>query len=368
MLWSNSTVGAFADDAVSNTAVPRSPHTSRWRLPRLESETAEETRDVALWDLPSSFGSVSDAALLHRIHAGESSVTVLVLDIATASTVARDALARIRARRLYEAVSLTKKPVIVAVARCDRADRWPSEDELAAVAKAVGTERVVAVSAKTQQGIAELKRAILEAIDWQAAPCAASEDVFMLIRAFVGLERDRDKHLTHLQDLHEGFLRSNDFLGQKRPSKTEFATAITLLERLGEVDTFESQHLVLLQPAFFHAYAAAMIAGARMDPTGMGRLPMKEARSGYGQQISIPAITRIEDRKEERRILSVTIDELLTKSVAQEVSTNNNSYLVFPRSVDRTWQEDALLSDGSRPVDMRGRLTRCSRLDRAIPR
>jgi WD40 repeat protein len=48
-----STVSALTDEASSTNSLPHSLHTGLLRLPRLLSPTSEETRDLALWDLPS---------------------------------------------------------------------------------------------------------------------------------------------------------------------------------------------------------------------------------------------------------------------------------------------------------------------------
>jgi hypothetical protein len=102
---------------------------------------------------------------------------------------------------------------------------------------------------------------------------------------------------------------------------------------------------VLLRPEFFHTYASGMIAGARRDPKGAGRLPLTEAEAGHGSQLRIPEMVRIRDRRCERRVLTATIDELVSKGTAQKVNTHEGSYLVFPRSLARIWKGAPRISE-----------------------
>jgi len=78
-----------------------------------------------------------------------------------------------------------------------------------------------------------------------------------------------------------------------------------------------------------------MIVGAERDEAGMRRLPLEQAQSGRGKQIHIDESERIADVRQELRLLGLTVDELVGDGVAQVVSTDGISHLVFPPNLLR---------------------------------
>jgi WD40 repeat protein len=291
----------------------------------------EELHEVALWDLPTRV----DHALVHRIHAGYGAVALMVLAAipGTRPTAAENIQKWHHTLRRWNTVSRDpRQSSLVVVTRADEFDRPPSAADAAALALALDVDRVIMTSARTDLGIAELRQVLIAAIDWSTATGFPSIEVLDQIRVFGQHQREQGQFLTSTRELHQAFLREYPFARKFVTSEDVFRRGIQLLEVLGSLELFERRDEILLDPAYYHTYASAMIAGAERDEKGMGRLPLIQAETLRGKQIRLGEAERLRDDKQEARLLHLTIAELVASGVAQIVSTDGVSYLVFPIS------------------------------------
>jgi WD40 repeat protein len=297
------------------------------------ADGADEIREVALWDLPTSV----DHALVHRVHAGDGAVALMVL--------CPEPGTRARARKNLDRWSHTLRRwntisrgqpqrSIVVVTKCDQLDD-PDPDDAEAIAQALNVEKVVMTSAKTGVGIDALRQEIINSVNWPSATAFPSHDVLDLIVTFINDLRVEKRYLTTTRDLYDSFVRLHPYVKQHVPGEDVFRRGVQLLEVLGFVELFDKRDEVVLEPRYYHTYASAMIAGAERDEMGMGRLPLRQAEMGRGEQMLVEEAERLADSKQEERLLALTIHELVLCGVAQKVSTDGVSHLVFPISLTR---------------------------------
>ena len=292
----------------------------------------EETREIALWDLPTRV----DHALVHRVHAGDGAVALMVLSPVpgTHPTAAKNLAKWVHTLRRWHTISRGQRhPCIVVIAKADEFDRECSPADAETIAQHLKVDKVMIVSAKRRSGIAALRDDIVKAIDWAAATAFPSRDVLDEIVDFVRHLRAKQRYLSSTRELYELFVHLHPHVTGQVSSEAVFRQGIQLLEVLGLVELFKTRDEVVLDSRYYHAYASAMITRAESDEAGMGRLPLLQAESGKG--LPLEEAERLDDRSQEERLLALTINELVVCGVAQKVAADGVSHLVFPISLTR---------------------------------
>ena len=124
----------------------------------------------------------------------------------------------------------------------------------------------VETSAKKNLGCEELKRAILEAIDWDEIPCRTTEVLFKRLKEEIIRLKDDGRVLMRFNELRETLQMrlSGEF---DRFSDEELRAVLTLLAGPGVVWELAFGSWVLLQPERINAYAQAVIRTLQTDDT-----------------------------------------------------------------------------------------------------
>jgi WD40 repeat protein len=306
-----------------------------------------ENREVALWDLPSAVRAGPDYGLVRCIHTGNELAKIVVLDVAPGSLAGEnlDAWKNVL-KRLLHCNCASGTAAIVVATKCDRLRRQPARSETADLVAKLGVDKLIFVSAREHSGIEEVRDALLAAVDWKRAESFDSIEVFSSILAFSIREREAGRHLAAVRDLWKEFCNAHQFLGSSLPSETAFKNAVRVLRTLGEVETLDDDHDVVLTPAHFHRYALAIIEAAAKDTSGLARLARAEIEPQGGPHFQIPEALRLKPTQLERRLLHATVDELARRGVAGTVSTDEGSYLFLH-------QTDGIVWDHPPPPDQR---------------
>jgi hypothetical protein len=192
-----------------------------------------------------------------------------------------------------------------------------------------------------RDGIPALYEAIVSSVVWETSKSFPSLDILELMIKSVDDFRANGRYLTSLRELYDEFKRAHPYALHQVSEEGVFRDGIQLLEVLGHLELFDERDEIVLDPRFYHGYASAMISGAARDTQGMGRLPLHDAETGSGKQMTLSRAERIADWKQDRRLLALTINELISGGVAQRVSAADSGiHLVFPSTLTR-------LPDGS---------------------
>lgn len=299
------------------------------------SDGNEESREIFFWDLPSD----SSHALMQRIHAGDGNVALIVLrrSHGTLATDNENIVKWKHALRHLRAASkgLGIATLLTVITHCDEPNGMSSDSDIQIIQNALEVERVFFVSAKTNQGIFQLRSAIEEAIDWHNTTLFSSVEIFKQLLETASNFRKKRRYIVSISELYDALLHSCPVIEESIPNHNDdqFIHGIRLMEAQGGVYFFDHSDEVLLEPEYYRTYAAAMILGAWDDESGMGRLPLKEARSGYGKQMQIAEEKRIGDQNQQARLLELTIKEFQEQKIAQEVCAHGVSYLVFQNTL-----------------------------------
>lgn len=290
---------------------------------------ATEIREVLLWD---DAGGQPGYRLLAQISLAQVDVAVIVFDPQLAG------VESIRAwiRSLYQARRARSAPgqlsILLVSSRVDRSQPLSPARvrELASEFNLVGW---FSTSARTGQGIAELRNAIRKAIDWSSLPTTTSTELLHRIRAFLLREKESGRQVSTVDQLFRAFRADvpNAELGREA-LRAEFDTAILLLNSSGLITSLSFAGLVLLKPELLDRYAAGILAAACEGTEGLGTVSVADILAG---RLPVPVELRVQDRELEQMLLVATMEELLRQEVAIHEGSGETAYLIFPTEVRR---------------------------------
>lgn len=290
-----------------------------------------ETRETLLWDLAGQPGY----RLIHQLHLDEVAVALVVFDARSET----DPFAGVRhwdralrqAQRIQGDSALLLKKILVA-ARTDRGGISVSRERIETLVREWGFDEYFETSAKEGWNIAELDKAICEAIVWEALPKVSSPELFQNIKAFLIAEKEARRLLSTVDDLYRAFLKSAKTPVDTDERRAQFETCIGRVEARGLIRRLSFGNLILLQPELLDAYASAMINTAKEEPDGLGSIVEENAREG---RFRIPTDERIKDKEREKLLLIATVEELLRREIALREPADDGPHLIFPSQFTR---------------------------------
>ena len=273
------------------------------------------------------------------------------------------------ARALLHANATTDTPPTFLVgARTDRGVVGVSDERLAEVVAEFGFQRYMTTSAKEGWGVAELRAAVLAAIDWTRMPVVTSSALFAAAKNFVLGQKAAGTLLTPLTSLLAAFLGApvsgpaaeaspdaktgRDLLATETVANTQdarlrsvFEGCVARLESAGLVKRLAFGDLVLLQPELIDVYAGAIVNAARDEPDGLGS--MLESRV-LNVDFRLPEHERVADRQQEKLLIIATLEELTRYEIVLREETEEGVQLVFPAAFRRD------LPDAAEPPEANG--------------
>jgi GTPase SAR1 family protein len=330
-----------------------------WKMPVPELNQGQDAqREVLLWDLAGQPGY----RVVHQLHLGGGAVALILFD--SRSDTAPLAGIGYWARALQHAQAAGEPlPTFLVGARTDRGAAGVSDERIAGVAEEFGFRGYLATSAREGWGVAELRAAILGAIDWDRMPVVTSSALFAAAKSFVLDQKVAGTLLTPLTSLLAAFLTApvtgpaakaapdakigRDLLdsepgGDQGRLRGVFEGCVARLESAGLVKRMAFGDLVLLQPELIDVYAGAIVNAARDEPDGLGS--MLESRV-LDVGFRFPAKERIADGQQERLLVIATLEELTRHEIVLREDTEDGVQLVFPAAFRRDLPEAAEPAD-----------------------
>jgi GTPase SAR1 family protein len=318
------------------------------RLP-LPAGPGSEQREVLLWDLAGQPGY----RIVHQLHLGGAAAAVVVFDSRSETT----PLAGIGhwARALRHAAGVESSgdalTTFLVSGRSDRGVVSVSDERVQEIVREFGFSRYLSTSAREGWGVDELRRLLLEAIDWSRIPVVTSSLLFAAAKSFVVEQKAAGVLLSPLPSLQSSFLGA-PVTGPAAAAMVEpgvgadllevgdgaeelrevFAGCVARLESAGLVKRLAFGDLVLLQPELLDVYASAIVNAARQEPDGLGS--MLESRV-LGVDFPMPSDERVEDRQQERLLVIATVEELVRHEIILREGTEEGVQLVFPSAFRR---------------------------------
>lgn len=294
-----------------------------------------ELREVLLWDLAGQPGY----RLIHQLHLHEVAVAVLVCDAKSET----DPLAGVRYwdRALEQAMRLQGKDAvplqkILVAARVDRGGLAVSRKRIDEWLQEFSYKSFVETSARSNQGIPELKGAILDSIDWDRLPKVSSPGFFQSMKDYLVEQTGHGRLLSTREELYNGFLIKNKAFEQSPALEQQFDACIRLVEARGIVRRLSFGGFILLRPEVLDAYASALIHAARDEPDGLGSILETEAQTG---RFKLAEDDRVADKRQEELLLLATIEDLFRHELVLKEPTDHGQLLVFPSQFTRDYPD-----------------------------
>jgi GTPase SAR1 family protein len=282
----------------------------------------KETHETLLWDLAGQPGY----RLIHQLHLNDVAVALIVFDARSETDpfvgVQYWDRALRQAQRTEGSSALPLKKFLVS-ARADRGGIGVSSERIEALRQEMRFDGYFQTSAKEGWQIAELKKAIQKAIDWEVLPKVSSTELFQRIKAFLVKQKEAGRLLSTTNDLYSTFLASQDVPTETKELRLQFETCIGRVESVGLIKRFSFGKLVLLQPELLDAYASALVNAVKDEPEGLGSITEERVRKA---DFRIPEDERIKDREQEKLLLIAMVEDLLS----YELALREEPFLIFP--------------------------------------
>lgn len=294
----------------------------------------QEEREVLLWDLAGQPGY----RVIHQLHLDETSVALVVFDGRSETDPFGGVQYWVRALRqasaLQGATALPLGKILVA-ARSDRGGIGVSRERINEVAAGMGFGAYFETSARTGHNISALKERILSMIEWDALPKVSSTVLFQSIKGFLLEEAQRGRILSTANDLFQQMYISHTsrFKAMKPYTlRSQFETAIGLLEASNLIKRLSFGHLILMRPEILDFYASALVNAVRDEPDGLGSIKESEVRSC---NFFIPDEDRLKDASQERLLVLAMLEDLLRRELVLREETSSGTFLIFPSQSSR---------------------------------
>jgi hypothetical protein len=295
-----------------------------------EEWNTTEVREVFLWDLAGQPGY----RLIHQLHLDDVTVAMIVID----SRHDLDPFAGVRhwVRALRQAERSrgdVRTPIskILVAARTDRGGLSVSPERIRSLVDELDLDGYMETSAKTGRGIMELRIRILKSVNWDTLPRITSSVEFEQIRRFIVGEKKAGLIISSVSGLLESFAQTRTALLSQEFRNT-FSVCLGLMESQGMVHRFSFGGMLLTQPEYLDAYAAAVIEMAKAEPDGLGSVSESKV---VAAELQLASDDRLPSGQEEKLLCIATVEELLRRELVLREVAEDGVYLVFPSQLTR---------------------------------
>lgn len=276
------------------------------------------TREVFLWDLAGQL----DYEIVHQLFLDRAALGVVLFDPANSS----EPLSGVQHwdRALQKVTSAQCAKLLVA-GRIDRGAPPVAREDLDSVIRESQFRSYIQTSAKTGDGVEDLRFAIQDAIPWDKLPVTTSPELWHDLRSHLLNLRTRDEVLIQRLSLRHAFSNANPDV---QFSDEEFAAVIHHAQVQGLIWKLSFGDFLLLKPEILNDYASAVVRVARDHPEGLGCVRERDVLDGA---VEFRDLQRMEDKAFERSLLHAVVELFLDR----EIVLRQGEYLVFPSKFNR---------------------------------
>ncbi len=314
-----------------------------WSLPvepaSTGSDQAGTRREVILWDM----GGQSEYQLVHQLFLRDSTVALMVLEPGRGDR-ALDEVEGWNQRLLAQSGRRTIRKILVGT----KVDSAMSPVDLPAIqglVKRCQLGAYVPTSAKTGQGISELKAALARAIDWGSIEKISRPELFQRLRQQIQRLREARRVVLTFLDLESELRRE---MGTAFDPEM-LQTVVEQLARQGLVADSrmaDGTRVLVLEVEQVERYAGSLIVAARDNPHGVPALDIAKVMSPSMQFPRIPPEERLL-RDQELQVVDCVIALLLEHGLCMR----HEGLLIFP-SLFRPTQAEAVGEEFSHAVSL----------------
>jgi small GTP-binding protein len=281
------------------------------------ADQTKHVRETMLWDLAGQY----DYQIVHQLFLDETSLALVVFDPNRRSRFEGVAYWVRALRRVVGDGS----PRLLVAGRVDRGGLVASAVEIERLIAEHGFLKYVATSARTWQGMEELRGTIIANIPWQKLPVTKSPELWNAIRKHLLDQRYGARALVKTEELRADF---RDAHPDAHFTDDEFDAVLANAQSQGLVWKLPVGQTVLLRPELMNACASAVALEARSDPAGFGSVSEAEVLSA---KIKLDGAEGLAG--EDAKSLLFAVVQMLIK---REIAFLDNGRLIFPSKVNTT--------------------------------
>ena len=194
-----------------------------------------------------------------------------------------------------------------------------SDGEIRALVDHYGFGGFVATSAKTGEGVDQLRTLLQDNIRWDELPVTHSPKLSRNLKEFI-VTRWGEAPLTRCSDLKIAFRLA---ARESEIGDRAFDTVIEHLQSQGLVWRLSFGDLILLRPELLNDYASAVVLAAHRHPKGLGCVAERDVLNA---RIDLSALKRIPDKEAERSLLHAVVERFIDR----EIDVRENSWCFPP--------------------------------------
>lgn len=209
--------------------------------------------ELEIWDLAGQ----PDYNVMHQVFMEDSHVALIVSDESR-----EDTLGSIPDwARMVEARCPNLHAKILVSARIDRGGPQLDDSRVQTYTSSLGFKVFVRTSAFTGQGIDDLRKAILESVDWLRLPRRVMPRRWRAVEQLVHSLASSGARMLAVNDIRHRVDRDSI-------ASSEMLTVMTLMHQRGDVFLLQPRpdaHFVLLDPDILNQYGSSVVLAARSD-------------------------------------------------------------------------------------------------------
>ena len=212
---------------------------------------------------------------------------------------------------------------LLVAGRCDRGALTVSQKSINEFISQRGFAGYLRTSALTSENCEELRRAIIENINWNDIPHRTSPRIFKLLKDEIIRLKDEGKVLLRVAELKQQLEMR---LPDERFEIEELRAVVGLLAGSGVVWELEFGDFVLLQPERINSYAGALVRSVRAQVEEIGCISEEKVLAG---ELDYQDMERL-PRFEEDIVLRAMLQTFVSRGLCLPEKTGEGTILVFP--------------------------------------
>lgn len=288
-----------------------------------------EKRDVVLWDM----GGQVEYRLVHQLFLHDTTLALILLD----PTRGRTAFEEVEAwsKRLEKQLGGQKAVKLLVGTKLDEESSIIDQAAITRLVEEFGFAGYYSISAKNGRGIAELRAAISEALDWSTLAKTSRPELFQTIRDEIE-QRRKDNQVVLL------YSELEDYLCQQEPDEFNSEAVDAVVNQLAvqgvitDTKLTSGERALVLQIGEVERYAGSIIIAARNNLSGV---PAIEEQLVASHRMMFPGIKQEErlPRLQERVVLECIVQLLIQHGICLQ----HEGLLIFPALFQPTERESS---------------------------
>ena len=279
---------------------------------------SHQRRELILWDM----GGQSEYQLVHQLFLGDSAAALMVMEPGRGEA-AVDEIEGWNQRLLKQPGARELRKLLVGT-KLDTAASAENLPALEALVKRCGFQGYVATSAKTGQGLEELKAALARTIDWDSLEKVSSPELYQRMRQQLQRLREERRVVLTFSALERELRRE---LGSEFDPQV-LRSVVGPLSRQGlmaDTRLADGTRVLVLEVEQVERYAGSLILAARDNAHGVPAIDVAKVLSPAMRFPRIPQEQRLH-RDQELLVLDCVIELLLEHGVC----LRHEGLLIFP--------------------------------------